>query len=78
MVKRENRTREDDTLNEPYFNKAIYQIGPIDKAKFEQLKDRFYQLRGWDIRTGQPIRAKLEELGLGDVANELAKVGRLG
>ena len=78
MVKRENRTRESDTLNEPYFNKAIYQIGPIDKEKFEQLKDRFYELRGWDVRTGQPMRAKLEELGLKDVADDLAKVGRLG
>jgi len=81
MVKRENRTRESDTLNEPYFKKAVtmnmVQTGPIDKDKFEQLKDRFYQLRGWDVRTGQPTRAKLEELGLNDVADELTKVGRL-
>jgi aldehyde:ferredoxin oxidoreductase len=78
MVKRENRTRENDTLNEPYFKKAISGTGPIDKEKFEQLKDRFYQLRGWDVRTGQPMRTKLEELGLGDVANDLANIGRLG
>jgi aldehyde:ferredoxin oxidoreductase len=83
MVKRENRIREDDTLNEPYFEKVIMismygmNFGPMDKEKFEQLKDRFYQLRGWDIRTGQPTRTKLEELGLKDVAVELEKVGRL-
>lgn len=86
MVKRENRTRESDTLNEPYFKKAIKCLagsatglvnGPIDKAKFEALKDRYYELRGWDANTGWPTRAKLEELGLKDVADELASNGKL-
>jgi aldehyde:ferredoxin oxidoreductase len=86
MVKRENRTRENDTLNEPYFKKAIKCLagtatglvnGPIDKAKFEALKDRYYELRGWDVNTGWPTRAKLEELGLKDVADELASIGKL-
>jgi len=86
MVKRENRTRENDTLNEPYFKKAIKCLagsatglvnGPIDKAKFEALKDRYYELRGWDVKTGWPTRAKLEELGLKDVADELASIGKL-
>ena len=86
MVKRENRTRENDTLNEPYFKKAIKCLagtatglvnGPIDKAKFEALKDRYYQLRGWDVNTGWPTRAKLEELGLKDVADELGSIGKL-
>lgn len=86
MVKRENRTRENDTLNEPYFKKAITCYGgtavglvngPIDKAKFEALKDRYYDLRGWDVSTGRPTRSKLEDLGLKDIANELASIGKL-
>lgn len=86
MVKRENRTRENDILNEPYFKKAItcpagsatgLVNGPIDKAKFEALKDRYYKLRGWDVTTGWPTRAKLEELGLKNVADELANIGKL-
>jgi aldehyde:ferredoxin oxidoreductase len=86
MLKRENRTRKNDTLNEPYFKKAIKCLagtatglvnGPIDKAKFEALKDRYYELRGWDVNTGWPTRAKLEELGLKDVADELASIGKL-
>lgn len=86
MVKRENRTRENDTLNEPYFKKAItchagsatgLVNGPIDKAKFEALKDRYYELRGWDVNTGWPTRAKLEELRLKDVADKLASIGKL-
>lgn len=80
MVKRENRTRDDDTINPPYFEKAIKcyggsaggrQNGPIDRVKFEALKDRYYELRGWDVETGWPTREKLEELGLKDVADTL-------
>jgi len=86
MVKRENRTREDDTLNEPYFEKAItchagsatgLVNGPINKAEFEALKDRYYELRGWDVNTGWPTRSKLEELRLKDVADGLASIGKL-
>ena len=39
--------------------------------------DEFYELRGWDPVTGWPRRKKLEELGLKDVADELARIGRL-
>jgi aldehyde:ferredoxin oxidoreductase len=86
MVKRENRVRQDDTINEPYFEKAIicymgsalgHKNGPIDKPKFEALKDRYYQLVGWDVKTGWPTRGKLESLGLKEVADGLAGSGRL-
>jgi aldehyde:ferredoxin oxidoreductase len=86
MVKREGRSRDEDTLNEPYFNKAIkchggtaigLVSGPIDRAKFEKLKDRYYELRGWDVKTGWPTRDKLEELGLKDVADALSDIGKL-
>ncbi len=43
----------------------------IDREKFEALKDRYYQLAGWDIKTGWPTRQKLEELDLKDVADRL-------
>ncbi len=86
MVKRENRTREDDTINSPYFNKPITCYGgsmlgkknsPIDRAKFELLKDRYYRLRGWDVKTGWPTKEKLAELGLGDVARQMDSLGKL-
>ena len=86
MVKRENRTRDDDILNEPYFEKAItcqmgsalgLKNGPIDRIKFEALKDRYYELRGWDVKSGWPTRTKLETLGLKDVADQLASSGKL-
>jgi aldehyde:ferredoxin oxidoreductase len=40
--------------------------------------DCYYELRGWNPENGWPTRARLEALGLGDVADGLAEVGRLG
>jgi len=83
MVKRENRTREDDTLYEPWFKMRWpeedmgFPVGPLDKDKFEALRDRYYELRGWDVKTGRPTRAKLEELDLKDAANDLETAGKL-
>jgi len=39
--------------------------------------DEYYELRGWDVNTCVPKSAKLEELGLGEVAEELRKLGKL-
>ncbi len=36
----------------------------LDKEKFEQLLDEYYELRGWDRATGFLTKKKLEELGL--------------
>ena len=47
----------------------------VDKPKFEQMKDEYYQLRGWDVATGFQTRAKLEELGLQDIASGLKQRG---
>jgi len=43
----------------------------LDKEKFEQLLDEYYELRGWDRATGFPKKEKLEELGLGWVKDGL-------
>jgi len=50
----------------------------LDREKFEEFKTRFYTLAGWDPTTGYPTRSTLESLGLGYVADELEKTGRLG
>lgn len=47
----------------------------VDRAKFEQMKDEYYRLRGWDVATGLQTRSRLEELGLKDVGEELARSG---
>jgi aldehyde:ferredoxin oxidoreductase len=47
----------------------------VDRDKFEQMKDEYYQLRGWDMTTGLQKYAKLNELGLKDVADDLKSRG---
>jgi len=49
----------------------------VDREKFEGMKDEYYAIRGWDVGTGLQKRARLEELGLGDVAGELEEQGLL-
>jgi aldehyde:ferredoxin oxidoreductase len=43
----------------------------LDRAKFLALLDSYYALSGWDVKRGWPMRAKLEALGIGDVADGL-------
>jgi aldehyde:ferredoxin oxidoreductase len=47
----------------------------LDREKFESLKDEYYSLRGWDVATGFQTRAKLEQLGLGDMVEDLEQRG---
>ena len=42
----------------------------VDPAELEQAKDTYYAMCGWDAQ-GNPTRAKLEELSLGWVAEEI-------
>ena len=44
----------------------------VDREEFEGMKDEYYGLRGWDVASGLQKRSKLEELGLGYVAEDLA------
>ncbi len=50
----------------------------VDRDKFEQMKDEYYELRGWDVKTGLQTREQLEELGLPEVAEDLKKRSLLG
>ena len=50
----------------------------LDREKVEDWKTKFFALEGWDTKTGWPTRKTLEELDLGDVADELEKAGKLG
>jgi len=39
----------------------------VEREAFEKMREEFYQLRGWDPRTGCPGAEKLHELGLSDL-----------
>ena len=47
----------------------------VDREQFERMKDEYYELRGWDVATGLQNKAKLRELGLGEVADDLGNRG---
>jgi aldehyde:ferredoxin oxidoreductase len=47
----------------------------FNREKFENMKDEFYGLRGWDIATGLPKMGTLQELGLQEVARDLKQRG---
>jgi len=74
---REGLRREYDTLPDHYFTDSMsdgrFEGFTIDRKNFEMMKDRYYQLRGWDLTTGVPTRAILESFDLKDVADELEK-----
>jgi aldehyde:ferredoxin oxidoreductase len=43
----------------------------VTNEEIEQAKDWYYAMAGWDVPTGTPTRAKLEELEIGWVADEV-------
>lgn len=49
----------------------------IDAEKYKQMLDEYYDLHGWDRETSFPKRETLAELGLGYVADDLKKIGKL-
>jgi aldehyde:ferredoxin oxidoreductase len=51
---------------------AISRVGAVvDREKFEKMKDEYYQLRGWDPRTGLQKKDTLQKLGLEDIIEPL-------
>jgi aldehyde:ferredoxin oxidoreductase len=40
-------------------------------AHFDEVKNDYYVIRGWDMTTGKPTREKLETLGMNDVAQDM-------
>ncbi len=49
--------------------------GEEERKNHEEMLTEYYQLRGWDLKTGIPTRATLERLGLKRVADELESHG---
>lgn len=49
----------------------------LDRKKFEEMRQEYYVLRGWDAETGLQKAGTLERLGLSDLANDLKQKGLL-
>jgi aldehyde:ferredoxin oxidoreductase len=72
---REGFTRADDTLPERLMTEPLQEGASkghvISREDLDTMLDEYYSLRGWDVETGTPTRAKLTELGLAYVADAL-------
>jgi len=73
---REGITRKDDVLPDR-LTKVPSPRGPAkgQVVELDRMLDEYYVCRGWDAETGLPSRKKLEDLGLGDVAADLIRMG---
>ena len=64
---REGLGAEDDVLPSRFFSGLEGSPGsrPLEEERFAEAVSLFYEMLGWDGRTGVPTRGKLEELGIG-------------
>jgi len=77
---REGAAREMDAYPQRFMDRAVPRDGAtsvLKTDKFEEMKDKYYALRGWDVASGVPTRQTLEKTGLGYVARDLEKLGKL-
>ena len=68
--------RSSDTLPKRFLKESV-RMGPSAGHVIElsRMLDEYYSVRGWDPESGVPTEAKLRELGLQDVAEDLRKHG---
>lgn len=74
-------TREDDLPHRRFLEEPVpsgpYKGEKLDRQKFEKMLDRFYELLGWDKKTSWQTRKCLEDLNMPEVAEMLAREGKL-
>jgi len=74
-------TRKDDYPPSRFMEQPV-QNGPaagtkLDEVEWGRMLDRYYELHGWDVRTGWPKRETLVRLGLAEVADILERWNKL-
>ena len=48
----------------------------VERDEFEKMKDEYYTLRGWDVKTGLQSTPGLKRLELDDISDQLKKTNR--
>lgn len=76
-----NMSRKDD-IPPKRFRVEEVKSGPykgfkIDESKYNEMLDEFYELSGWDKKTGMQTRTGLKKLGLESITEKLANQGKL-
>jgi aldehyde:ferredoxin oxidoreductase len=71
---REGLTRDDDKLPmrmQQYHVSGQVNEEPVDPEELEEAKETFYGMMGWDTATGKPTLAKLQELDIAWVYDQI-------
>jgi aldehyde:ferredoxin oxidoreductase len=71
---REGYGRKEDTLPEKVFKPlkgGVSDGWKLGRNEIQAAMDKYYEFCGWDLKTGNPTRVKLDELDLGWVADQL-------
>jgi aldehyde:ferredoxin oxidoreductase len=71
---REGFDRSNDVIPEKLFKPLKGGVSDgwvLDRVEINSAMDKYYEFCGWDVKTGNPTRAKLDELDLGWVADQL-------
>lgn len=79
---REGLTRKDDSSWPDRFYDEPMPEGPtrgavLNRNLIQELLDEYYVLRGWEKERGIPTYRKLKEIGLDDIAEDLANSGKI-
>jgi aldehyde:ferredoxin oxidoreductase len=74
-------SRQDDAWPDRFYEESLPE-GPAEGARLSReaighVLDEYYELRGWDKRTGLPTKSQLTGLGLGDMAEDLWRAGKI-
>jgi len=64
-------------LKRDYSLEAFVAAQSPEYARFRRLMDEFYDLRGWDRRTGWPTHDTLKQLDMADIADGMAPAGKI-
>jgi aldehyde:ferredoxin oxidoreductase len=74
-----NLAREDDLPPQRFRREEVktgsYKGFKADEDQYNAMLDEFYELWGWDQKSGMQTRESLEKVGLKDVADKLAGKG---
>jgi len=74
---REGFRREDDRLPIRMMTEDVPYFGypRIDSGLLDKMLDEYYQENGWSLKTSIPTRTKLNQLNMGEIADELESCG---
>ncbi|MFC2019122.1 aldehyde ferredoxin oxidoreductase family protein [Chloroflexota bacterium] len=78
---RQGLSRKDDRYPDRFYTEQLsdgHRKGTVlSMEETDKVLDEYYELRDWDKSTGLPTEEKLIDLGLGEIAKELVRLGKL-